>query len=186
MNGSSQSGSQIDVSVNESYQEDLPEQWLRAAMAAALGEALPEDEVWQVSLLVTNDEAVRGLNGDFRGLDEVTDVLSFSALHPGHWEGASSPPEKHQPNHGEGAAPAFVYPPGEPTPLGEVIISYPQAQRQASERGVPVDRELALLIVHGVLHLAGHDHLVPEEEAEMQAKEQAALEAVPRLRTLHQ
>ena len=186
MNGSSQSGSQIDVSVHESYQEDLPEPWLRAAMAAALGEALPEDEVCQVSLLVTSDETVRGLNGDFRGPDEVTDVLSFSASHPGHWEGTSSPPEGHQLNHGVGAAPAFAYPPEEPTPLGEVIISYPQAQRQASERGVPVDQELALLIVHGVLHLAGHDHLEPGEEAEMQAKERAALETVPRLRTLHQ
>jgi probable rRNA maturation factor len=186
MNGSSQFGRQIDVSVSESYQEDLPEQWLRAAMAAALGEALPANEVFQVSLLVTSDEAVRGLNGDFRGLDEVTDVLSFSASHPGNWEGTSSPPEEHQPNHGEGTAPAFVYPPEEPTPLGEVIISYPQAQRQASERGVPVDREVALLIVHGVLHLVGHDHLEPGEEAEMQAKERAALKTVPRLRTLPQ
>lgn len=183
MSESFQFGSQIDVSANEPYQAELPEEWLKAVMAAALGEALLGDEVCQVSLWVTSDETVRSLNEDFRGLDEVTDVLSFSTSHPGHWEGTSSPPRESQPSDGEGAASAFVYPPEEPPPLGEVIISYPQAQRQAAERGVPVDRELALLIVHGVLHLSGHDHLERGEEAEMQAKERAALQTVPRLRT---
>ena len=51
-----------------------------------------------------------------------------------------------------------MYPPGEAVPLGEVVIAYPQAQRQALERGLALDQELALLIVHGVLHLAGDDH----------------------------
>ena len=72
-----------------------------------------------------------------------------------------------------------MYPPGEAVPLGEVVIAYPQAQRQALERGVALDQELALLIVHGVLHLTGHDHLEPLEQAEMQEKERAALEAMP-------
>jgi len=59
--------------------------------------------------------------------------------------------------------------------LGEVIISLPQARRQAEERDDPLDRELALLIVHGVLHLVGHEHVDFEETALMQGQEQAAL-----------
>ncbi len=59
--------------------------------------------------------------------------------------------------------------------LGDIVISYPQVQRQALAGNQPLEREMALLIVHGVLHLMGHDHLGPEEQAEMQAKERAAL-----------
>ena len=69
----------------------------------------------------------------------------------------------------------FVMPPGEPSPLGEVIVSYPQAERQAEERSTPLEHELALLVVHGVLHLTGHDHLESEETALMQSKERIAL-----------
>ena len=146
--------------------------------------ALPEGNECQVSLVITGDEAVRRLNRDYRGLDEVTDVLSFSASHPGHWEGEGDPIDEHQsPSQGmkgeAGNGSPFVYPPGEPVPLGDVVICYPQAQRQATEKDVPVDQELVLLIVHGVLHLVGHDHLEPDEESEMQSKEQSALSAIP-------
>ena len=135
-------------------------------------------ETCEVSLVVTGDETVRELNRDYRGLDEVTDVLSFSPLHSGHWEGET--PQDRGDLDGT-AESGFVYPPGEAAPLGDVIISFPQAQRQASERSEPLDREMALLIVHGVLHLAGHDHAEPAEETEMRAKEKAALKMIPRL-----
>ena len=144
------------------------EDWLMDIAKAALDVALEGTEAAQMSLLITNDDTVRSLNAQFRGLDEVTDVLSFSADHPGHWEGESEPPE-------DTGGIDFVLPPGEPSPLGEVIVSYPQAQRQAEERGAPLEHELALLVVHGVLHLTGHDHLDPEETALMQAKERIAL-----------
>jgi probable rRNA maturation factor len=156
-------------------------------MDAALQVALPEGEPCQVGLLVTGDATVRELNRDFRGLDEVTDVLSFSASYPGEWEGESEAPDDRFGGSGvssEARAPAFVLPPGQPIPLGEVIISYPQAQRQALERGEPAERELALLIVHGVLHLVGHDHGEPEEAARMQSREKVALEAIFHARTI--
>ena len=57
----------------------------------------------------------------------------------------------------------------------EVIVSYHQAERQAQTRGADTEQELALLIVHGILHLAGFDHVEPEEEAQMKAKEEEAL-----------
>ena len=131
------------------------EDWLIDIAKAALDVALEGTEAAQMSLLITNDDTVRGLNAQFRGLDEVTDVLSFSADHTGHWEGESEPPD-------DTGGIDFVLPPGEPSPLGEVIVSYPQAQRQAEERGAPLEHELALLVVHGVLHLTGHNHLDPE------------------------
>ena len=53
-----------------------------------------------------------------------------------------------------------------------------QAQRQAEERGAPLEYELALLVVHGVLHLTGHDHLEPEDTELMQSKERTALAAL--------
>ena len=144
------------------------EDWLRGVAKAALDVALEGTETAQMSLLITDDDTVRNLNARFRGLDEVTDVLSFSADHPGHWEGEAEPPE-------DTGGFDFVMPPGEPAPLGEVIVSYPQAQRQAQERGAPLEHEMALLVVHGVLNLTGHDHLDPEETALMQSKERTAL-----------
>lgn len=144
------------------------EGWLTDIAKAALDVALDGTEAVQMSLLITNDDTIRGLNAQFRGLDEVTDVLSFSADHPGHWEGEAEPPE-------DTGGFDFVMPPGELSPLGEVIVSYPQARIQAEQRGVPLEHELALLVVHGVLHLTGHDHLEPEESALMQSKERIAL-----------
>ncbi len=164
---------QIHLSVAEDFRRDLSEPWLERVLELALEQALPPEAPGQVSLLVTDDATVRELNRVYRGLDEVTDVLSFSATHPGHWEGDGEPPP---------AAPAdwpdFVLPPGQLPPLGEIIISYPQTRRQAAALRRPVDRELALLIVHGVLHLVGHDHVEPGETARMQEREQSALTAL--------
>ncbi len=221
-----QVGRQIYISVSEDFRQDLSEDWLEQALRLALSEALLPDEPCQVSLLVTDDATVQELNRDYRGLDEVTDVLSFSATHSGHWEGIAEPPPASIESMAEPVAepmpttgpmgtigtigsieigeaadsgpsdsgpeafpafapddwPDFVLPPDELPPLGEVIISYPQTRRQALALDRPVDQELALLIVHGVLHLVGHDHLEPEETARMQAREQAALSALFQVR----
>ena len=144
------------------------EDWLTRIAKEAMGVAIEGSDPAQMSLFITGDETVHNLNAKFRGLDEVTDVLSFSADHGGHWEGEADPPE-------EADEFDFIIPPGEPSPLGEVIVSYPQAKRQAEERGVRLEHELALLVVHGVLHLAGHDHMKLQETKLMQSLERAAL-----------
>ncbi|HAI99763.1 MAG TPA: rRNA maturation RNase YbeY [Dehalococcoidia bacterium] len=172
---------EIDISVDEPYQQELSEVWLRTVMEAALVEALPQGEPAQVGLMVTDDKTVQELNRQFRGLDEVTDVLSFSASHSGHWEGDPQESDEASPESVDSEELNFVLPPGEPSPLGEVIISFPQTIRQAQERNGPVEQELALLIIHGVLHLVGYDHMEPEDEAQMQAKERSALAAVSQL-----
>ena len=156
------------VSVDEPYEGDFDAGWLEEVVRAALTAAGVEGDA-EVSLLITGDETVRELNAEYRGLDETTDVLSFSADHPGHWEGDGDGPG--QPARDEG----FVLPPGIPQPLGEIIVSFPQAKRQAVEHGVSPAGELAHLVVHGALHLVGYDHVEPEETALMQALEREAL-----------
>jgi len=169
-----------DLTGGASADSGVADEWLMRIAAAALDVALDDEfdetETAQLSLVITDDDTVRTLNAQYRGLDEVTDVLSFSADHPGHWEGEDEPPEVGT-DEDLGSF-DFIMPPGEPSPLGEVIVSYPQAKRQAEEQGAPLEHELALLVVHGVLHLTGHDHLEPDETALMQSKERAALAAL--------
>jgi len=126
----------------------------------------------QVSLALTDDDTVRALNRRYRGLDETTDVLSFAPDDPGPWEGTESAP----PNRG--CQEPFVLPPGEQELLGEVVVSYPQAERQARSVGHPVEREVALLVVHGLLHLLGHDHLEDDEKDAMKELEERILRLV--------
>lgn len=70
----------------------------------------------------------------------------------------------------DGRGGPFILPPGTGEPLGEIVISFPYADRQAQQQNHPVQAELRLLLVHGILHLLGDDHLDPAEEAAMTAK----------------
>ena len=162
-------GLQALVSIDEPFEGEIDAGWLYAVARTALTMADVSGNA-EVSLLVTGDDTVCALNAEYRGLNETTDVLSFSADHPGHWEGEGDVPEQ---NGSE-----FVLPPGTPRPLGEIIVSWPQAQRQAGEHGVSAMRELAHLVIHGALHLVGYDHVEPEETALMQAREREALTAL--------
>ena len=123
----------------------------------------------EVSVVIADDAALLELNERHRGEAAVTDVLSFSPHHAG-------------PYLGEGGAtdadgfPDFPAPDGGPEELGEVVISYPQAKRQAREAGRPVALEVETLVAHGVLHLLGYDHAEPDEERAMFALQDAALE----------
>ena len=156
------------------WDDDIPgPQWLAAAVRQGLAQVLPAAAAGQVSLLLADDAAVQELNRQYRGLDETTDVLSFSAQHPGHWAGTTAPP----PTAGS-VTDFFPVPDDEPPPLGDIVISLPQARRQAASAATPLRRELALLLVHGALHLLGHDHADDGERATMQELEQAALSAI--------
>ena len=180
---------------------DLPgPEWMAGVIRFGLAQALEPDAAGQVSLLITDDAVVRELNREYRGLDETTDVLSFSAEHGGHWEGDDRPlvdcygqgfldsrfrgndgtdeGDVLRPVHDEGTEVTFPVPEDEPPPLGDIVVSLPQAARQAAERGVPLCRELALLLVHGALHLMGHDHYDAWERSVMQDLERRALSAI--------
>ena len=156
-------GFEIDVQIFDEFEGVVSEEWVREIVAAAIEPEFPGPES-HVSVVIADDEVVRELNRQHRGLDENTDVLSFSFTHEGDY-------------YGEDARNAvqidgdFILPPdveGDES-LGEIIVSYPQTQRQAEQAGHAVERELTVLLVHGVLHLLGHDHEEPDDEAVMKS-----------------
>lgn len=101
-------------------------------------------------LLVDNDEITR-LNREYLSRDYPTDVLAFAM---GEGEGGSL----------------------HPSLLGDVVISTEMAESEAQQRGVTLQQEIALLLVHGILHLLGYEHEdVPEEAAKMRTKEEEIL-----------
>ncbi len=161
----------IDVSIVGSSGARLSRPWLREIATRTLDRALPAEEC-QVGIVIADDDTIRRLNRDYRGLDEVTDVLAFSSDHQGQWEG-----EGDSPAAGNGDVP-FILPQRGPRDLGEVVISHPQAVRQAGAGPTDLDRELALLVVHGVLHLLGFDHVEAPEASKMKAKEREVLSAI--------
>ena len=117
----------------------------------------------ELSLVITGQEKVRELNRSYRGIDEPTDVLAFFMTAEGENEGESSP---------------FITPPDGVRHLGEVIISYPQAVIQAEGQHHSLKKELAILVIHGVLHLLGYDHEKPEQERDMRVREQEILRSI--------
>ena len=149
------------IRVDRDFQERIDKRWLRRLVKESLRAHSLEAQV-ELSLLVTDDATVRELNKTYRGKDKATDVLSFAL----------------EADRRGGAAAGFVMPPGEMVHLGEVIVSYPKAVEQAAERLHPVEDELALLVVHGVLHLLGYDHDKPGREREMRLLEHRVLSAV--------
>lgn len=119
-----------------------------------------------VTVLLSDDRRLRDLNRQFNGEDSVTDVLSFNDAEG--WRDGVPPV-------GIADEQAFLAP-GEEPRLGEIVVSLEQTARQAAERSIPFERELAMLTVHGVLHLLGYDHADPGEEQVMFAKTDAVLE----------
>jgi probable rRNA maturation factor len=120
-----------------------------AAIAAAPG--LEEDDL-EATLLLTDDASVRELNRQWRGQDKPTNVLSFPA---------------------DMAAPT-----GEPRHLGDIALAYETVAREAEAEGKTFADHMAHLVVHGILHLLGHDHETDEEAETMERAEVVALEAL--------
>jgi probable rRNA maturation factor len=145
----------VDVQTAPRFAGEVDEELLRRVTAKALRHEGIEGEI-TLSVVITDDEAVRELNREFRDVDAPTDVLAF----------------------GTGEESDFVTAPGEPAYLGDVIISYPRAVIQAEEYGHSINRELALLTVHGVLHLLGYDHVDEVESTEMWARQNEILESL--------
>jgi probable rRNA maturation factor len=130
----------IHVKSKPGLRVKIPSRLLRQAAQRALEhEAVPKPHT--LTILLSDDSRLQKLNRDYLGIDAPTDVLSF-------------PSGETDLETGE-------------TYLGDVIISASRAARQAADAGHPLDTEAQLLVVHGVLHLVGHDHLNAREKARM-------------------
>jgi len=107
-----------------------------------------------LSLTFVGDAAMRRLNREHRGKDAPTDVLSFPLVEAGD-----------------------AYAGGERL-LGDIVISIDTARRQAADYDAPLAREVERLLIHGLLHLLGHDHMEPGERAAMEAEERRLADAI--------
>ena len=142
------------IQIADSLQGSSPElladvSYLEGAALETLRQAGASPEAG-FSVVITDDEQLHQLNQQFLEIDAPTDVLSF-------------PSDEIDPDTGE-------------TYLGDVLISLPRAVAQAQAGGHPARDELQLLVVHGMLHLLGHDHAEPEEKARMWALQASVLE----------
>ncbi len=133
-----------------------PAAWLRLVVRTAL-KAEKASGSSDVTVLIAGQKRVHELNRTYLEEDRPTDVLSFPMLPP------------------EADKSGFVLPPDGLVHLGDIVVSLPQATEQAREHRHPTDREIAILVIHGVLHLLGYDHAEPEEEQKMRRRESAIL-----------
>ncbi|GBD09818.1 Endoribonuclease YbeY [Candidatus Thermoflexus japonica] len=131
----------IEIRAPRAYQAPGRVAGLRRAARAVLRRHGLEDRA-ALTVALVDEETIRRLNRIYRGIDAPTDVLSFPAR--------------------------VEIPPGIRY-LGDVVIAFPYAVRQAQQEGHPLDGELALLTVHGVLHLLGYDHETGPERRRMWA-----------------
>ncbi len=108
-----------------------------------------------ISISLVDDTEIHALNREHRGKDKPTDVLSFPLYEPGE--------EAHP--HAERL-------------LGDIVISVDTARRQAAEYDAPLQNEIYRLLIHGVLHVLGHDHEEPDERTRMEAEERRLAAAI--------
>ena len=133
--------------------EALAERAIHAAQSVEPALANPR---LVVSLLFTSDEEVHALNREWRQRDRATNVLSFPML------------ERQDLVH--------LDPDGPPEMLGDIALAHETCTREAADKGITLQHHVTHLIIHGLLHLAGHDHVDSDEQAEaMEKLEIAAL-----------
>lgn len=137
---------QLDIDIEDWPAGDWEALATRAAEAAADGEPLLGHPRLVASLLFTSDAEVHTLNREWRQRDKPTNVLSFPMLE--RLELEALPPE------------------GPPEMLGDIALARETCAREAADKGVTLEAHAAHLIVHGLLHLAGHDHVDSDEQAE--------------------
>jgi len=134
----------VDVSIDDTADVDLSPTWVQEVVCAVLEEEkVPRGTT--VDVWITTDEEVHELNRKYRGQDRPTDVLSFAFRETDLFPAA----------------------PDEVSSLGQVVISCPRAVAQAQSYGHTAQLEVAFLLVHGALHLLGHEHQEEEEEDRM-------------------
>lgn len=143
----------ITVQVDEQYEDRVDADALHR-LAIRVLEAEGRRGPLELGIVVTNDDEVHALNRQYLGHDYKTDVISFGM------------------EDEMGGEVEFLTPEERPEYLGDVVISYDRAAEQGPEYGHTVEREVALLMVHGLLHLLGYDDTDDESRARMHARQE--------------
>ena len=126
---------------SQSKVQAVSAQWIESAAQAALTHQSASEASGDLTVVLSDDVRLQKLNRDYLGVDAPTDVLSFPASETDPETGARY--------------------------LGDILISIPRAEAQAKSAGHPLESEVQLLVVHGVLHLLGYDHAQAEEKTKM-------------------
>ncbi|MEX2414702.1 MAG: rRNA maturation RNase YbeY [Paenibacillaceae bacterium] len=149
---------------NSELKEEIPGNWIdKLKMILHLAGEMEGIKDGEVALSFVDDEAIRELNKNYRGLDKVTDVLSFALT-----ENETDEPIIMFNNEDWEEAPDAEL-------LGDIVISIPRALEQSKEYGHSLEREISFLFVHGFLHLIGYDHQDEAAEQIMIAKQEQIL-----------
>ncbi|HET9459782.1 MAG TPA: rRNA maturation RNase YbeY [Sphingomicrobium sp.] len=153
----------LDVAIDSDSEWDSSTRWeelVRTAAEAAIAEsAFPQlvrmSRLVELSVRLAGDEEVRALNARWRGKDKPTNVLSFPQL------------EREELTRAAEDGPEIL--------LGDVVLARGVCEREAEEKAIPLRDHAAHLVVHGTLHLLGHDHQDEASAAEMESREVRAL-----------
>lgn len=154
----------LDIAIEADPEWDSSSRWetcIRNAAEAAIAESafsqlIRLERPVELSIRLTNDDEVRALNAQWRGKDKPTNVLSFPQCDPDELEAIAS------------AGPEVM--------LGDIVLARGVCEREAEERGVPLEDHAIHLLVHGTLHLLGYDHQDDCSAEEMESREVRALE----------
>ncbi|MBN8485526.1 MAG: rRNA maturation RNase YbeY [Sphingomonadales bacterium] len=138
---------ELDISVEADWPSPPDWEALAGDAAAALGRVAPElaNPRLSVSVLFADDGEVHALNREWRGKDKPTNVLSFPML--------------------ERADLLALSPDGPPEMLGDIALALETCAREAADKGLSLEHHAAHLLIHGLLHLAGHDHEISPQDA---------------------
>jgi probable rRNA maturation factor len=132
----------VSTLIQKLHPHRLSQRLLRQAVEASLAHEGVKPRAVEVSIALVDDTAIQELNKQYRGIDQPTDVLSFTQE-------------------------AELVIPGAPKLLGDIVISVDTAARQAQTGDRSLNEEAAQLAIHGVLHLLGYDDVTPEGYEEM-------------------
>ena len=143
----------MDVLFENNTKEEVNYKLIENVISEALKYEGVSDNT-EISVTIVDNEEIRKINNKFRNIDRATDVLSFPLIDFDNED---------LPNDG-----SKIY-------LGDIIISIERAKEQANEYGHSLDREVGFLTAHSMLHLLEYDHMVPEEEKVMFAKQEEIL-----------
>ena len=137
--------------IDEGFLKKIAEETLKFMAAEENLPGLSEGKV-EISLAIVGEGRMRKLNKIYRGKNKVTDILSFGDKSVLPYLAKAFPRLK------KGKDTVFINPPDGVKRLGEIVICYPYAKKQAKRLGNSLEKELTILLIHGILHLLGYDH----------------------------
>ncbi|WBW95770.1 rRNA maturation RNase YbeY [Oceanirhabdus sp. W0125-5] len=159
------------IYIENNYENFEIQEEILHTIERAIEFALKEEEIdfdYEVSVTLVNNEEIRNINKDNRGIDKATDVLSFPCI---EYEEGKVFKELYDINSFDDS-----YFDGDALVLGDIVLSLDKCKEQSEEYGHSFKRESAYLVIHSVLHLLGYDHMNEDDKRKMRKREEELLE----------